>query len=112
MKAGYYKRTQQSKQQNYYEVSWVTERTANKKEVQKLTDEQSSVHVGIFPQQLFTDVNSWIILILNAQQDLILETKTLKKQSADQVQTVAQGCRLRAEGNQTIRGQLVIVTFG
>lgn len=52
-----------------------------------LTDEQSRFHVGIFAQQLFTDVNSWIILILNAQQDLILQHKRVQKTE----QNVAEG---------------------
>lgn len=43
-----------------------------------LTDEESSVHVRIFAQQLFTDVHSWIVLILNAQQDLVLKHKHLQ----------------------------------
>lgn len=38
-----------------------------------LTSKQPCVHIGVFAQQLLAHVNSWIVLILNAQQDLILQ---------------------------------------
>lgn len=42
-----------------------------------LTDEQTGVHAGIFRQQLFTDVDGWIILILDTQQDLVLQQREI-----------------------------------
>lgn len=43
-----------------------------------LTDKQSCIHIGVFAQQLLAHVNSWIVLILNAQQDLILQHKKVQ----------------------------------
>lgn len=49
-------------------------------EVEKrfLTYEQASIYVRIFAQQLFTDINGWIVNILNTQQDLVLENKNIR----------------------------------
>lgn len=45
------------------------------KDRKSLTDKQAGVHVGVFAQQLLADVYCRIILVLNAQQDLVLQQK-------------------------------------